>query len=176
MKIHKGVIICVLGLVLGVWKAVEYRQLQEIKYQNACLEMHTLQNHLKALQDDLAFLKTHQSDLENLSHKKFYHPENRLIAGKYIETVGKTLHALQYTFEPERSGDLEGFRYKVTKIVIDISALLDTEVYDFIQKLSHDFPGILHLSEVNLALNTESPPPYIKGMLAFEWYSMGEKK
>jgi hypothetical protein len=165
-----------IGLSLGLWKGIEYRQFQEKCYQNSVVEMKTFQNQLKDLQDDQAFLKNHSTDLEFLSKKKFYRSENRLISGKCIEEVGKILSALQYTFAPERLLVLEGYTYKVTKIVIDTAALLDTEVYKFIEKLIKDFPGILHLSEVNLVLNAESPPPYIKGKLEFEWYTVGEKK
>lgn len=171
MKIIIGI-----GLCLGLWKVIEYRKFQEASYQKCLIEMNTLQNQLKVLQEDQAFLRDHQSDLKRLSLKKFYRSEHRLIAGKCIEEVGKTLSALQYTFEPERTVVHEAYSYRVTKIVIDIAALLDTEVYVFIEKLLHDFPGILHLSDVNLVLNTDGPPPYIKGKLAFEWYTMGEKR
>lgn len=164
-----------IGLSIGLWKATEYRGSREMFYNTLASEMNDLQCRLNALRADRTFMREHHKDIKFLTLKKWSSPENRLIAGECIEEGGRNLSALKYTFEPAILISLEnGFTYKVTKIIIDLMATLDTDVYIFIEKLTRYFPGILHISEVNLALNTENPPPYIKGTLVFNWYTQGE--
>jgi len=176
------------GVFISLFGACEFRKTQEIHFNQTKSEQCFLQKNLKTLQDDYAFMRNHQKEFAFLVKKGWYSPTNRLIAGESIGKFQSLLNEVQYTFEPEYTKTLgEAYTFKVTKIVIDVGALLDSDVYDFIHELLKQFPGILipleitlaHGENVNednlLALRHKERPNFIAGRLVFEWFAMGEE-
>ncbi len=159
------------GFTLGLWAAIDFQNTQEMHMSQLRTEKQALQHQLKALKDDLSFLKSHQKELDFLVEKGWFLPKNRLIAGGVLEKLCGSLNDVQYTFEPEML--VEEHNFKVTKIVIKIGTFLDTDIYEFVESLLEKFPGILRPHEVNLEKGEH--PNFVVGKLILEWIAMGGK-
>jgi hypothetical protein len=159
------------GFILGLWAVIDFKTTQETYFTQLATKKNTLQGHLKNLEDDLTFLKTHQKELDFLAEKGWFVPKSRLIAGEVLEMLRSSLNNVRYTFEPETLK--EAGHFKVTKIVLEGGALLDTDIYEFVEALLEEFPGILRPNE--LILEKGEHPNFVVGKLVFEWVSMGGK-
>jgi len=173
-KQHFIYILMSMGSLFGLWKSVQFKQDQELAFNTHFLKYQSLQVKLKTLEEDQRYLRNHDSEIQFLMKKNWHSSENRLIVGEVLENISSSYVNIHYIFEPEQSKQLgNDFVFKVTKIGIDVDALLDTDVYVFTENLVKNFPGILYVAEISLGLNEQEPPPYIKGNLVFDWYSMG---
>jgi hypothetical protein len=162
------------GLTFGLWTAVDFKNVQGIYFTKVTTEKRNLQRHLKALEDDLTFLKVHQKELDFLVGKGWLTPKNRLVAGEVLEKQHGSLNSVQYTFEPESIKNLdEDHTFKVTSIVMEIGALLDTDIYEFVDSLLEEFPGILRPHE--LTFEKGEHPNFVVGKLVFEWFALAPK-
>ena len=180
--------VLLLGFVI-VCLALYLRQTQKI-YFNTARETHDgLQRKLKALEDDLDFLKNHQKQINFLTKKGWFSPQNRLIGGETINKWTAPLNAVRFTIEPETINEITtGYSFKVSRIILETDALLDTDIYDCVANLLKNFPGILRLqklsihrnenvNELNLsALRQQKRPNFIIGEIIMEWVSMEGKK
>ncbi|OJW51046.1 MAG: hypothetical protein BGO67_11990 [Alphaproteobacteria bacterium 41-28] len=159
------------GLIICLWVAIDFKNTQETYFTQSATEKNTLQRHLKILEDDLTFLKIHQKELDFLAEKGWFISKSRLIAGEVLEKRRGSLNDVRYTFEPETLREANNF--KVTKIVVEVGALLDTDIYEFVESLLEGFPGILRPNEFILEKGVH--PNFVVGKLVFEWVSMGGK-
>lgn len=162
------------GLFLVLWAALDFKTTHEINFTKIKTEKRTLQTHIKVLEDDLDFLKTHQNELDFLAEKGWFIPKSRLIAGDVLEKMHSSLTDVQYTFEPETVKSFgKEHPFKMTKIIMKGGAPLDTDIYEFIELLLKEFPGILKSQELILAKGDS--PNLIEGKFVFEWVSMEQK-
>lgn len=173
------------GIIISFWAATEFRETQETHFNRIKMEKLSLQKKIRALENDIAFVKDHQKELDFLVSKGWFLPKNRLIAGEILEKLRGSLNKVHYTFEPENAKNMgEEYAFKVTKIVLEVAALLDSDVYEFIQEILKEFPGILipleftltrgeEINEKNLlALRQKDGPNFIDGKLIFEWFAL----
>ncbi|MBX9620948.1 MAG: hypothetical protein K2X28_02795 [Alphaproteobacteria bacterium] len=148
-------------------------------------EAHKLQQQVFALEGDIAFLKRHENELQFLKEKGWMIPKNRLLAQETFEKASKGFGKIDFSFEPEQSllkGDM--YSYKITKIILNCEAILDSDIFIFLEDIFRDFPGILTLHEITLsrgdaltetslfALSQGASPHFILGNLIFEWAAM----
>jgi hypothetical protein len=148
-------------------------------------EVHKLQQQAFALEGDISFLRRHESELQFLKEKGWMIPKNRLLAQEVFEKTSETFDNTEFSFEPEQSllkGDT--YSYKITKIIWSCEAILDSDIFIFLEGIFRDFPGILTLHEMTisrgdaltetslLALNQGTSPHFILGNLIFEWTAM----
>lgn len=174
------------GMILSLWVSLDFQETQKALFQKAKTEQSALQNNVKALRDDLIFIKDHQKEFNFLIEKGWFIPKSRLIAGEVIEQLQSSLNEVQYIFEPESTQNLkESHTFKVTKVVMEVGALFESDVYAFVEALIENFPGILSLHELSLtrgeeinersllALRNNEPPNFVVGKLVFDWFSMG---
>lgn len=174
-----------LGIIVSLWICIDFQQTQKGKFLKSLSTFNNLKINLNALKDDLRFLKANQKKINFLVSKGWMIPHSRLIASETIENLKGNLNEIHYTFEPETIKNLEtNHIYKITKIVIDVGALLESDIYAFVENMLEDFPGILILHELMLAreeevnsmtLSAHNVPNFVVGHIIFEWFSIGEK-
>lgn len=148
-------------------------------------EIHKLQQQAFALEGDISFLRHHESKLQFLEKKGWMIPKNRLLAQEVFEKASENFCKVDFSFEPEQSllkGDT--YSYKITKIIWSCKAILDSDIFIFLEDIFREFPGILTLHEITLsrgdaltensflALNQGAFPHFILGNLIFEWTAM----
>ena len=112
-------------------------------------------------------------------------PKNRLLAQEVFEKASKNFDKTDFSFEPEQSfikGNL--YSYKITKIIWSCEAILDSDIFIFLENIFRDFPGILTLHKMTLSrgeslaensllgLDQWISPHFILGNLTFEWTAM----
>jgi len=148
-------------------------------------EAHELQQQVFALESDISFLRCHESELQLLKEKGWMIPKNRLLAQEVFEKASESFGKTGFSFEPEQSL-LKGnaYSYKITKIIWSCEAILDSDIFIFLEDIFREFPGILILHEMTLsrgdaltensllALNQGASPHFILGNLIFEWAAM----
>ncbi len=176
------------GFTFGLWVTLNFKNVQSTNFIKSTTEKRALQIQIKSLEDDLIFLRRHQKELEFLFEKGWFIPKNRLIAGDVLEKLRGSLNNIQYTFEPETIKCLEEtYTFKSTKIVLEVRALLESDIYAFLNRVSDKFPGILTPQEIILTrgeelsektllmLRQNKRPDFVRGKLVFEWFAMGTK-
>jgi hypothetical protein len=132
-------------------------------------ETHKLQHEAFSLEADIAFLRHQGRELKFLETAGWLIPQSRLLAQEMLEKLGKNFDKVDYIFEPEQIIAKGGsYSYKSTKILWSSEALFDTDIFDFLEDIFEQFPGILTLQEMTLSkINT--PKRFILGKLIFEW-------
>ncbi len=173
------------GLILSLCGSIGFQSTQKNYFQTMRTEQKALQRNVKDLKNDLIFIKAHQKELMFLTQKGWFLPHNRLVAAEALEELCHTLSEVSYTFEPENLKTIGGDSpFKVTKIVFEVRALLDTDIYDFVDRLLDNFPGILVSHELTLvrspsaneknlfSLSKEETFSFMTGKLVFEWFAM----
>lgn len=154
-------------------------------FNQLTFEAHKLQQQVFALESDISFLRRHESELQFLKEKGWMIPKNRLLAQEVFEKASESFGKTNFSFEPEQSL-LKGnaYSYKITKIIWSCEAILDSDIFIFLENIFRKFPGILTLHEITLsrgdaitetsllALNQGSSPHFILGSLIFEWAAM----
>ncbi len=166
-----SVLICV--SCAGLWMAINFRQTQERSFNRAVGDRSAFQRKIQTLKEDLTFLESHQKDIDFLKEKGWMFPQNRLIAGEFLERLRPLLKEVSYQFEPESVKELkENVSVKVTQISFETGSILDVEVYAFIEALLNQFPGILILRDLTLR-RQEGEPHYIQGTIVVDWVAMG---
>lgn len=167
---------------------LSYQQTQKIYFDQISLKHHTLQKALKLLKNDLDFLEKNHSQLNDLINKGWFLPQNRLMAGKNIYNRGSSFNALRLTIEPETIKNINSeFSFKISKIIIELDALLDIHFYEFTKNILKNFPGILILRKFSVsrqesinnnlfALREKRRPHVVTGEIICEWISMEIKK
>jgi hypothetical protein len=176
-------------LACALWAAFDFCETQKTCFNQTVAEKVSLQRDIKTLEADITFIKEHQKEIDFLIKKGWFIPKSRLIAGEAITKLQGSLNDVQYTFEPETTKSLKDSQdtFKMTKIELEVGALLDTDIYSFIHNLLETFPGILipreltlsRSAEINennlLALRHNTRPHFITGKLIFEWVTLDEK-
>ncbi len=176
------------GLCLGFLAAWNFEKDQEIHLKNAVTLYNSLQCNFKRLESSLKFVKTYQKEMDFLAEKGWFMPHNRLIGGEIIEKLCSSLNQFHYTFEPETIKNMEEkYTFKVTKIVVDVSAFLESDMYACVDSFLERFPGILvsraftfsRGEEVNeetlFSLKKKERLNFFVGTFIFEWVSMDKK-
>ncbi|MBX9786706.1 MAG: hypothetical protein K2Y08_05150 [Alphaproteobacteria bacterium] len=147
-------------------------------------EVHKLQQQVFTLENDISFLRCHKNELQFLKEKGWMIPKNRLLAQEVFEKASKRFEKTEFSFEPEQPLSKGSFSYKTTKIIWSCEAILDSDIFIFLEDIFRDFPGILTLHEITLsrgdaltktsllALNQGNSPHFILGNLIFEWTAM----
>lgn len=166
------------GLILSVLAGFYYLETQKAHFSKVNGDHENLRRQLKELEKDLAFANRYQKDLALLVEKGWFVPQSRLIAAVTIEQLSSILPHVRYTFEPEKITKGEGNQtYKVTSLTFVIGALLDTDIYVFLQVLLEKFPGVLCPRELMLTrkdVTQEEEPTFVEGTLVLDWVSSGE--
>lgn len=175
--------------IIMVCGAFYYQQTQQAQLHNLINSSQSLQKELKILKNDLAFLNRYERELNFLRKKGWFTSHNRLMAAEKIKQCGGKLNEMHFIFDPETiKEEKQDYSFKVSKIVLEANSLLDTHIYDFIENILRDFPGILILRKLSLtrneelnkksflALKQQRSPDFIRGEIIFEWISMGKKK
>lgn len=154
-------------------------------FNQLTFEAHQLQQQVFALESDISFLKRHESELQFLKEKGWMIPKNRLLAQEVFEKASGSFDKTDFSFEPEQSlikGNL--YSYKITKIIWSCEAILDSDIFIFLENIFRDFPGILTLHKMTLSrgeslaessllgLDQWISPHFILGNLTFEWTAM----
>jgi hypothetical protein len=148
-------------------------------------DVHKLQQKVFTLESNISFLRRHESELQFLKEKGWMIPRNRLLVQEVFEKASKSFGKTDFSFEPEQSllkGDT--YSYKITKIIWSCEAILDSDIFIFLEDIFREFPGILILHEMTLsrgdaltessllALHQGTSPHFILGNLIFEWVAM----
>lgn len=164
-----------MGCVVGLYMAIDFRETQEEDFHKANIEKNILQKKLKTGKESLAFLASHQKEIDFLKDKGWVVPNNRLVAVEFLENLLPLLKKVSYRFDPETVKNLaDDTSFKVTQMTFEAESALDIEMYAFIDTLLKDFPGILVARE--LSLTRQDEPSLMKGKFVFEWVAMKEKK
>lgn len=175
------------GMIFALWERIIFKQTQQINYYLREEELKFLQKQAHSLKEDLIFLTAHEKESTFLEKKGWFVPKNRLMGADILERLQGTVNKINYTFEPETIKSLnEGHTFKVTRMILDIKALVDTDVYVFMKQLIENFSGILVLREIALtreeeineksllALKQKENPNFISGRLIFDWVALGD--
>ncbi|MBY0272543.1 MAG: hypothetical protein K2X02_03905 [Alphaproteobacteria bacterium] len=148
-------------------------------------KVHQLQQQAFALEGDISFVRRHENELQFLKEKGWVIPKSRLLAQEVFEKASESFDKTEFSFEPERSilkNDM--YSYKITKIIWSCEAILDNDIFIFLEAIFSKFPGILILHEITLsrgevltgssllALNQGASPHFILGNIIFEWVAM----
>src|SRR5690606_8144828 len=93
------------------------------------------------VKNKLTFLREKSVDLQRLQEKGWETPHGRMRASQSLEITAEDarLNGLFYEFAPERQG--EGVR--LTRINIELTAVMDEDVMDYMDKIVEQFPGIV---------------------------------
>ena len=180
----KGFLLLFTGLGL-LGSSLYFQQTEKTNFKKIKGTHDVLQAELKTVEDDLDFLNQHNTQLNFLIKKGWFVAQNRLIGAEAIHQATNHLNAIRFRIEPETIKDIEGeYSFKISKIVIEVDALLDTDIYDFATHLSKNFPGILRLLKFSLSRNEplneftlrqHKRPNFVVGELIYEWVAMGGK-
>lgn len=148
----------------------------------------SLQKKINALKGNKAFINLYKNQINFLSKKGWLYPKHRLIAGESLPKFNPSLITIRYKFEPEKTTKVdEKHTFKITKINIDMNALLDCHIYNFIRDLTEKFTGILRVKELIIeredkinknsfiALQPSNDSHFVRGKLIVEWVAMGEQ-
>ena len=159
-------------------------------YFTSTREAHTnLEQDQKALGEDLAFLRHYQPLVQFLKKRGWFIPQNRLIGAEKINQWANNLNVVRITIEPEVTKE-EGdeYAFKVSRIILEVSTLLDTDVYNFSAQIGKRFPGILIFRKISVSRNEKinksnlfslrqnKSPHFIVGEVICEWVSMKVNK
>lgn len=183
---HSFLILVGLGALCS---ALYFQHTQKFYFNRAIANDHALQKELKALEDDLDFLKKHHKQLSDLIKKGWFLPQSRLIGGEKINQWSHSLNGIRFTIEPETIKETDdGYSFRVSKIILEADAISDEHIYDFANKILNNFSGILVLRKLSvtrnesvnesnaLALRQHKRPNFVLSNIIFEWFSMGSKK
>lgn len=177
------------SIVLAILcSALYFQQAQQSSFNKTMRTYHGLQKELKTIDNDLNFLKENHKKIDFLTKKGWLHSQSRLISAEAIYQGASSLNAIRFTVEPEVITEIkEIYTFKVSKIIIEMDALLDNYIYDFTNHLLENFPGILILRKFSvrrhenvnktnlLALRQQKRPNFVIGEMMCEWFVMKGK-
>jgi hypothetical protein len=169
--------------------ALYYHQTQKALFNKTRGLYHDFQRELKVIEGDVAFLKENHHHLTFLAKKGWFIPRSRLVGGREIHQWATSLNAVRFRVEPETTRTVEGgYIFNVSKIILEVDAVLDSHIYDLAENILKNFPGILVLHKLSVrrnelvkgthpfALASSQRPNLVCGELVFEWFSMGGNK
>lgn len=177
-----------LTLGIGIFCAAFYEhQLQKDCLHKAEETYQSFQKKLGAMDEDIGFLNENHQKLQFLVQRGWLIPKCRLMGGIEINRWKADLNEVHFRIEPEIIKETEGgYIFRVSRVIIEASALLDTSLYDFSEKILKNFPGMLVLhklvvrrnalvNEPNLPVSTQNKrPSFVTGELIFDWFAMTE--
>jgi len=99
------------------------------------------------LKSDLAYLKENQKRYDALVTGGWHTTLDRFKAGQKIEELSSNLNQIGYTIHTPEEG-MEGTTRHKTNLTF--TALLDSDVFDFLDTLSKDFPGLVQFRDITL--------------------------
>ncbi|MBS0272407.1 MAG: hypothetical protein JSR85_07165 [Proteobacteria bacterium] len=157
-----------------------YHQTHKIIFDKYYAEYIALKSSEEAMKRDLLFLKQHEKEWNLLEEKGWFKPKSRLVTGECIEGLSKSLHKVDYVFEPEVIKNLgEKYSFSTTQVVIEVEGLFDTDIYNFVEMLFEKFSGILKVRELTLMRKQNFSdnslidyPDVVLGKIVLEWFSM----
>lgn len=171
MKFSKARISILLLSFVTLCASIYFYSLQRCALRKTMDECQELQMKLKAAKNDARFLREHHDQLTYLKNKGWLLPQNRLVGGEKLQQLALSLKAIHLRIEPEITQEIEGHTFRMSKLIIDVEAHLDSHVYDFVDHCLQDFSGVLVLRK--LVLSRDRELPVVTGEIIFEWYTMG---
>ncbi|MBA3813088.1 MAG: hypothetical protein H0X26_01130 [Alphaproteobacteria bacterium] len=175
--------------VAALCTAFYEHHIQKAHFNEKTETYYSWQKELKIVEDNVKFLKENQPQLNFLIKRGWLSPQSRLVGGGCINQWAASLNGVRFRVEPETIKEMkEGYAFKVSKIVIEIDALLDNHIYEFSENILKNFPGILVLRKLSVRRNEKvneidpldtkqnKRPNFVTGELIFEWFAMGAKK
>ena len=99
------------------------------------------------LKSDLAYLKDNQKRYDSLIAGGWHTTLDRFKAGQKIEELSGNLNQVGYTIHTPEEG-VEGTTRHKTHLTF--TALLDSDVFDFLDTLSNKFPGLIQFRDITL--------------------------
>lgn len=140
---------------------------------------------VQGLKKKLTFLREKSVDLQRLQDKGWETPYGRVRASQSLEVTAEDarLNSLYYEFAPEK--ERVGTRH--TRVNIELTAVIDGDVMNYMDKITEDFPGIVqpvalslsryeHVSPQALeSLKTGDEPDFVYGKISFDWVALSDK-
>lgn len=171
--------LCILCSTSLFFKYREQNKLQDTKNTYAYYE-----TTLRSLERKRALLAKNPHGLPYQKCKEILQPKNRLIIAEIINQCASSLNEIRFRFEPETPQIVENtYHFKTSKIVIETSSFLDTDIFDFITNISQKIPAVFVLRKLSIRCNRSllvSPHKdlsrFMTGEITYEWFSTdGEK-
>jgi hypothetical protein len=123
--------------------------LESLKDEHQTLQgsIQQLERENGTLKSDLGYLKENQKRHDTLVAGGWHTTLDRFKAGQKIEELSGKLNQVGYTIHTPEEG-LEGTTRHKTHLTF--TALLDSDVFDFLDTLSNKFPGLIQLRDITL--------------------------
>jgi hypothetical protein len=149
------------------------QQQQHTDYDSLTARSHALHQELIRVEEDIRFLKKNSQQIDFLTKKGWILPHSRLSAAEKIHHIAHALSSVHFTFEPETMLTTpQGDTFRVTKIILVTTSVLDSPICDFMATLLKTFPGVLLLRKFSLSRH----PPFIHGEITLEWFALAEEE
>lgn len=159
------------GCICLLWATHVFQKTQKHTLDQAVRENTLLKRECQILKRDHVFLESSSKEREMLRKKGWFSPLNRLIADEFLQSLRPRFRKMSYQFEPEILKTIEDIAFKVTRVSLETESFLDLELYEFIDTLSTEFPGILLPREITLTRQKDTPL-FISGTFVFDWVSL----
>jgi hypothetical protein len=160
-----------MGCVVGLWSAISFRKIQEEYFNETNMENLSHKKKAQVLKNSENFMKLHEKEINYLTEKSWFSPENRLNAGEFLSHLTPLLKSFSYQFDPEI---IKTFRsnlaFRVTQINFEAEADTDLDLYKFIDELMKEFPGIILPRELTLTRHKDKPG--VKAKFVVDWVAM----
>lgn len=164
-----GAAILICGLAWGL------KIREENRVQNLTQQVLTLQREITQYHQDQTYLQDHHETLQVLKSKGWEIPKSRLVAGEGLEELQGSNLTSEFTFHPQSTFPLiEGIEAYCTKIMVESKANTDISIYEMIERVLINFPGIIFPQELTLTRMDEAGEAHVKGTLVLDWISLKE--
>lgn len=140
-----------------------------------------LKEELSRVENDILFLKENEEEINIISKSGWLKSNSRLKGAQILKKYADHLHKICFIIEPQYTQKIgDKFFFKVSKIVVEASAFLDTHIYDFVENILKNFPGFLLVRRLSIQKNeTKDPsdistqhPNFVASEITYEWLEM----
>lgn len=177
-------VVFLIGLGGAIGGAHIYQYKQSLAVNALKNQKSSLSQKVHSLKTDIRFMKEHATNIQSLNEKGYLSSHHRLKIGEYLEKLASPLMFFTYTFEPESIQQYgPSHIYPSTKIIFQVNARLDKEVFIFIENLLATFPGVLIPKELMFSRETIKGGGTSSGFrdcitatLIFDWVKLQEAK
>lgn len=180
-------------LLGGLWQKYFLPQHEGLRVSESAADsdISRLQRELIDLPEKYKALQANEAKYDVLLKEGLLEPQDRILARAKINDIRMQsgLRRIGYNIAPQEKvthpeSTTLGSDIVRSKINVELKGLTDLEMRDFIQKMHHDFGGLVLIKSLELkqdkeadaasllALSRKTPTDFISGNVVFEWYSI----
>ena len=128
---------------------------------------------------------------ERLIQNGFLNDQNRVTVRDSFNLMAGVTNLIDASYNVSRAEVVEserlneaGFNLLKSQVEVEISAIDDLKIYNFLYLIAHKYPGLVNIQSAKItktaevtadslrAMNNDNPKPLVSGYIAFDWISV----